>query len=482
MSTHTTHPVVIVGGGISGLTCAYRLKQADVPFVLLEASDRIGGMLRTERVDGYTLEYGADAILTRKPWARQLAAELGLDVLPINKPPRSTYVLHRGETVPLPDGLALLAPSNWPAFLRSRLFTPAGKLRAAIDLFIPRRCGAADETLADFVTRRLGREMLDTVGDPMLAGVFNGESHRQSMLATFPQFPALEREYGSLIRGVRAKQREAKPSEERPFFSFARGVQSLPEAIAAHVWHGFPTLDSADAKRPTRVENPCHEMRTNTAVARVERDGDGFRVILATGETIAASAVIIATPAHVAATTLRDLAPTAAAALASIRYTGIGTAYVAYRREDVPHALDGFGVVIPCTERRAIDGMMWSTTKWKGRAPAGQALVRVFFGGPHTRHVLDYDDARLQQIVRAELAEILGVTAEPLLWRCHRWSAGYPQYDLGHLDRVATIDRELPPGVVVTGNAYRGVGVPDCVRQANETAAKVIAFLKEPAK
>lgn len=459
MSTAAANPVVIVGGGISGLTAAYRLHRAGVPFVLLEASDRLGGMLRTERVDGYTLEYGADAILTRKPWARQLAAELGLDVLPINKPPRSTYVLHRGETVPLPEGLALLAPSNWPAFLRSRLFTPAGKLRAAMDLFIPRRCETTDETLADFVTRRLGREMLDTVGDPMLAGVFNGEADRQSMLATFPQFPALEREYGSLIRGVRAKQREAaKPTDERPFFSFANGVQSLPEAIAAK-------LQSRD-------------LRTNAAVERVACVDDAYRVTLADGETIDAAALIVTTGAGVASNLLRGLAPTAADTLATIRYTGIGTAYAAFRREDVPHPLDGFGLVIPRTEGRAIDGMMWSTTKWTGRAPDGQALVRVFFGGPHTRRVLDYDDATLRRIVRAELAEILGVTAEPLLWRVHRWGAGYPQYDLGHLDRVAAIERSLPPGVVVTGNAYRGVGVPDCVRQANDAAAKIIAFAK----
>lgn len=464
MSTAGDKRVVIIGGGISGLTAAWRLHRASVPFLLLESSDRFGGMIRTDRVDGYTLELGADAILMRKPWAHQLAVELGMHdrILPINRPPRSTYVLHRGKPVPLPDGLALLVPSNWRAFLASPLFSTWGKARAAMDLVIPRRRETTDETLASFVTRRLGREMLETVADPMLAGVFNGEAQRQSMLATFPQFPALEREHGSLIRGMRAKRSPAPNPQERPFFSFKAGAQELPQAIA----------DRLDASSPG-------SLRLNTSVDAVGRSGDGYSITLSSGETMAASALIVATPAAVAARILQHATPDAAALLAQIRYTGIGTAYVAYRREDVPHPLDGFGVVIPSRERRSIDGMMWSTTKWDGRAPAGQALIRVFFGGPHTRSIIDLTDDALRELVRRELADTLGVRAEPLLWRVHRWPAAYPQYDLGHLERVAAIEAALPPGLLITGNAYRGVGVPDCVRQASEAAAKVLTFLKK---
>ena len=477
MTTAAAKPVVIVGGGISGLTCAYRLKQAGVPFVLLEASDRLGGKVRTDRVDGYTMDMGADAILLRKPWAHDLARELGLDarIQPVERPPISTYVLHRGKPVPLPDGLALLAPNRWGPFLRSPLFTLRGKLRAMLDLVLPRRRDEADESLADFVTRRLGREMLDVVGEPMLAGVFNGTATRQSMRATFPQFPALEREYGSVIRGVRAKRAQTAATDERPFFSFQTGAQELVEAIADILWHGPPAR-----ALETRAGGPCH-VRLSTRASSVARGTNEYRVTLEGRETIDAAAVIFTGPATAAASVLRDAAPAAAALLAQIRYAGIGTAYVAYRREDVPAPLDGYGCVIPSRERRAIDGLTYSTTKWADRAPADRVLIRVFFGGPHTRAAIALDDAALLATIRRELADILGITAEPVLFRAHRWADGYPQYDVGHVERVDAIEAALPPGLVVTGNAYRGVGVPDCVRQANEAAAKVIAFLKERA-
>ena len=200
--------------------------------------------------------------------------------------------------------------------------------------------------------------------------------------------------------------------------------------------------------------------------------------MLAGSETIDAAAVIFTGPAHAAAAALRDAAPQAAALLAQIRYAGIGTAYVAYRKADVPTPLDGFGVVIPSREKRSIDGLTFSTTKWAGRAPGGVALIRVFFGGPHTRGAIALDDAALLARIRRELADILKITAEPLMFRAHRWADGYPQYDVGHATRVDAIERALPPGLVVAGNAYRGVGVPDCVRQANEVAATVIGLLR----
>jgi oxygen-dependent protoporphyrinogen oxidase len=456
--------VIIVGGGITGLSAAWRLHRAGVPFLLLESSDRWGGKIRTEHVDGYTLEMGADAFLLRKPWARQLAAELGLDerVQPVNRPPVSTYVLHRGKPVPLPDGLALLVPSRWGPFARSPLFTPWGKARAALDLVLPRRRNEDDETLASFITRRLGREMLEKVAEPMLAGVFNGEADRQSMQATFPQFPALEREYGSLIRGIRAKRAASASTDAQPFFSFMAGAQEMVDAIVRQL--------------------PSSSLRLNAPVARVEVIEDGAQVILRTGETLEGAAALLATSASFAAAAIEGSLPDAARALREIRYTGIGTAYLAYRREHVPHPLDAYGVVIPSRERRSIDGMTWTTTKWSGRAPEGHMLIRVFFGGPHTRASIAMSDGDLQRMIQRELAEILGVHADPMLWRVHRWHDAYPQYDLGHIGRVSRIERALPPEVVVAGSAYRGVGVPDCVRQGNEAADRIIHLLRrEPA-
>lgn len=463
MSTAGDKPVVIVGGGISGLTAAWRLKCAKMSFVVLESSDRWGGKIRTEQIDGYTLEMGADAFLLRKPWARRLASELDLDdrVQLVNRPPVSTYVLHRGRPVPLPDGLALLVPSKWRPFLLSPLFTPWGKARVALEQWLPPRQSRSDETLARFITRRFGREMLDKVAEPMLAGVFNGEAERQSMLATFPQFPALEREHGSLIRGIRAKRAEGDLSSAPPFFSFRTGAREIVNALVKRL---------ADSTVPT--------MRLNTAIARITRNDDGdFSVALRSGKAIDASAAVLTTGANIAATIIADLAPLAARTLGEIRYTGIGSAYVAYRRKDVPHSLDGYGLVIPSRARRQIDGMTWASTKWTDRAPDDDVLIRIFFGGPHTRSMIAASNEDLRRIVLTELKSILHIRAEPLLWHVHRWHDAYPQYDLGHLERVSRIHQELPPGVVVAGNAYGGIGVPDCIRQAGEAAQKIIRHL-----
>jgi oxygen-dependent protoporphyrinogen oxidase len=448
--------VVIVGGGITGLTAAWRLQAAGITYTLLEASPRLGGKLRTESRDGFVLELGADAILTRKPWALALAKELGLGdrVLGVTKRQTGTYVLHHGKAVPLPRGLSLLVPTQWGPFLRSPLFTPWGKLRAAMDLVIPRRTETADESLADFICRRLGREMLEKVAAPMLAGVFNGEPERQSILATFPQFAAMEREHGSLIRAMRAKQAEPAARNDPPFFSFPNGTQELVDALA------------------TRLTG---DVRTNAAVQSVGRNAAGYRIAIMSGEPIECDGLILATPASVAASLLSTIAPEAAATLHGFRHSGIGTAYLAYKREDVPHALDGYGVVIPRNENRRIDGMMWSSSKWTDRAPQTHALLRVFFGGPNTRDTLSLSDDAIRTMAHEELAGTLGITAAPTFTRVHRWSDSYPQYDLGHLDRLATAEGALPPAIMIAGCAYRGVGIPDCVKQGSDAATRLAA-------
>jgi oxygen-dependent protoporphyrinogen oxidase len=453
--------VVIVGGGITGLTAAWRLQCAGVGYTLLESSGRLGGKLQTDRRDGFVMELGADAILTRKPWALALAKELGLGdrVQAVNKRATGTYVMHRGRPVPLPAGLSLLVPSRWGPFLRSPLFTPWGKLRAAMDLVIPRRSADGDETLADFIRRRLGQEMLDKVAAPMLAGVFNGEAERQSILATFPQFRAMEREHGSLIRAVRAAQAHPVAATDPPFFSFPGGTQELVDALAARL---------------------AGDVRLNAGVEQVERSDRGYRITTVADETIACDALLLATPAAVSASLLDTVAPQAAATLRTFRHNGIGTAYLAYRRADVPHPLDGYGVVVPRHEGRRIDGMMWSSSKWTGRAPADHALIRLFYGGPNTRQMLFQADDDILAMAREELAGSLGVTAAPIFTRIHRWPDGYPQYDLGHLDRVALAEKALPPGVALAGCAFRGVGVPDCVRQGSEAAERLVAYLIGP--
>lgn len=466
MSESTPH-IVIIGGGITGLSAAWELQNQALPvrYTLLEAGDRWGGKIVTERVEtlgqpAFIIEGGPDAFLTRKPQALALAKSLGLEnqIVGINRANAKTFVLHRGQPVPLPDGLQLLAPTKlWP-FLRSPIFSPWGKLRALLDWVLPPRRETGDETLASFVRRRLGREILERVAEPMLAGIYNSRTEEQSIQATFPQFPALERSYGSVIRGIceGAKRAPAPGSAPPAFISFNTGTQALVEALESQL---------------------TGNLRLHSAVETILQDGNQYAVKLVAGETLVADAVIVATPARVAAQVLRQAAPETAAGLEVIRFSSIGTISLAFHRDDIPHPLNGLGMVISSREKRCIDGMSWTTSKWHDRAPREYALIRVFFGGPHTREMMQHDNQTLLRRVREELGEILGISTPPVFHRIHRWTDAYPQYDLGHLERVAQIEAALPRGLSLAGSSYRGVGVPDCIQQGQTAAQNALTHL-----
>jgi oxygen-dependent protoporphyrinogen oxidase len=465
--------VVIIGGGIAGLSAAWYLQREvarqslPVRYTLLEASERWGGKIRSERIEGVgggatILEAGPDSFLTRKPWALSLARAVGLgDQLQyLDTRGLRTYTLLRGQLVPLPAGWNLLAPSQWTPFLRSPLFSLRGKARICLEPLLPPRRDDADESLGAFVRRRLGAEALDRVAEPLMAGVYNAPADEQSLRATFPQFAVLEREQGSVIRGLRAmRQKSATESTEQtpPFVSFDAGAEALVEQLAAR-------LDG--------------DLRLGGEVVAVGLKADGaYSVRLREGVQLHADAIILACPAFISARILRESVPNAADLLAGIGSSGIGSVYLGYRRGDVPHALDGAGVVIPTSERRRIDGMTWVSSKWPARAPQDLALLRVFFGGPATRETLDLDDVALLALVRDELAAIVGVQAPPLFQRIFRVRDGYPRYTVGHLERVEAIERALPARLSMTGASYRGVGVPDCVRQGQEAASHVLSAL-----
>lgn len=465
-----TKRVVIIGGGITGLSAAWALQQKaaqqglTLRYTLLESSDRWGGKVQTEQIDSdtdqpFVLEQGPDAFLTRKPWAYTLVQELGLSdrVLAVNRENNRTFILHQGQPVPLPEGLQLLVPTKIKAFLQSPLFSWAGKIRALLDLVIPKRRDAGDETLASFVRRRLGSEILDKVAEPLLGGVFNGDPEQQSIQATFPQFPALEQKAGSLIRGMWATQAESKPSTVPPFISFQTGTHEIIDALVAQL---------------------TGEMLLNVPVQRIERAENGRYRVVANGLFYEADAVILATPASITAELLREIAPQSAAQVASIPYVGIGSAYFAFPRDAVPHPLNGFGLVVPASEKRAIDGVTWTSSKWNQRAPTDTVLLRVFFGGPRTKETLTLDDDALRQTLRTELHSLFGITDVPLFTRIYRWQEGYPQYTVGHLERLATAEAALPEAVFLAGSAYRGVGVPDCVRQGQDAAQKALAVVQ----
>jgi protoporphyrinogen/coproporphyrinogen III oxidase len=462
--------VVIIGGGVAGLSAAWYVQREvarrslPLRYSVLEAADRWGGKVRSERVEDLgdtstVVEAGPDAFLTRKPWALDLARELGLEdhLLFIRPQNLRTYTLRRGRLAPLPDGWSLLAPTRWKPFFTSPVFSFRGKARICLEPVIPPRHGDEDESLAQFVRRRLGAEALDRVAEPLMAGVFNAPAGEQSLRATFPQFAALERDYGSVIRGLRATSRERDTKTVAPFVSFDAGTELLVERLVARL----------DGDLQLRSE----------VVSVAPGAGGAFDVLLRDGGRLRADAVVVATPAPSAARIMRFAAPDVAHLLMGIGFTGIGSLYLGYRRHDIPHTLDGAGVVIPSSEGRRIDGMTWVSSKWPTRAPRDVALLRVFFGGPATRAALELDDAALIAVVRAELSIILGTQAPPLFHRVFRWREGYPQYTVGHLDRVEAIEGALPAGVYVAGSSFHGVGVPDCVRQGQEAARRVIAAL-----
>ena len=470
--------VVIVGGGISGLSAAYYLDQlarargVAVNCTLVESSTRWGGKVLTETVPfdnaaPFVVEAGPDAFITQKPWALELARELGLSerLIGINDRVTTLYVLHHGRPVVMPEGVLLLVPTRFWPFVSSRLFSLAGKLRMGLDLVIPPRRDDGDETLAQFVRRRLGDEALDKIAEPLMSGIYNADAEAMSIMATFPRFRELERDYGSLIRGMlnaRPPKHPASvgaPAPTPAFMSFRGGVQELTDALRARL---------------------TGDLRPGTHVVELRPAAEGgYRLATDRGDVMHADAVLLTTPAYAAADLIRSMAPGVADVLGEIRYLGTGTVSLAFRTSDITRPLHGLGLVVPKGEDRPINAITISSTKFTHRAPEGTVLLRVFFGGTRSPASMEYDDARLLDVVRAELRDILGIEAAPMFQRVYRWPRANPQYDVGHLERVARIEAGLPSGVYVTGGAYRGVGMPDCVYQARCAVERILDEIKQ---
>ena len=471
--------VAIIGGGIAGLSTAYYL-QKEAPalrYALLESSNRWGGKICTEHVatsDGddsaFVVEGGPDSFITQKPWGLQLARELGMDdeLLPTNDDRRGIFILNKGKPTEMPDGVLLIVPTKFKPFAFSSLISPAGKLRMGMDLFIPAKTDGEDETLAQFIQRRLGDEALDKIAEPLMSGIYNAEAEKQSLLATFPRFRTIEEEHGSLIRGMLAarKARPSKPSNgDRP----ASPKPTAPVSVFMSLKGGLSDLVETIVPRLTG------DCRFGVSVQEIQADGDGYRLTFADGGEIAASTVVLAVPAYVAADLVDSLAPESARVLNEIRYVSTGTISFAFRRDEIDHPMNGFGLVIPRSEGRNINAITWTSTKFNHRAPDGYVLLRCFFGGSRRPEMMEHDDDFLTLIAQQELQSIMGIDAEPVFHRIFRWFRSNPQYDIGHLDRVAAIEAALPAGLYVTGSPYRGVGIPDCVHQSQLTAAKLAA-------
>ena len=475
--------VTIIGGGISGMSTAWYLQKeaeagtVDLDYTLLESSDHWGGKICSQPVEGedgapFLVEGGPDSFITQKPWALQLVRELGLEheVLPSNDSQRKVYVLNNGKPTPLPDGVLLIVPTKFTPFALSPLISPLGKLRMGMDLFIPAKRDGEDETLAQFIQRRLGTEALDKIAEPLMSGIYNAEAERQSLLATFPRFRAMEEKHGSLIKGMLASRRARAQAPKAP----ADGRKPLTVFVSLRGGMG----QLVDALK-SRLNGDC---RLNTGVESVsEEPSGGYRLQLHDGTSMQTDAVVLAVPSFVAAGMIKDVAPVAADRLQEIRYVSTGTISFAFRRSELDLTVNGFGVVVPRSEKRPINAITLSSVKFEHRAPDDCLLLRVFFGGSRSPETMKLDDEKLVAMVREELRSIMGITADPLFHQIYRWHEANPQYDVDHLPLIDAAEAALPPALYVTGSPYRGVGIPDCVHQAQTTAQAILdTVVEEP--
>jgi oxygen-dependent protoporphyrinogen oxidase len=462
--------LAVVGGGVAGLAAAHRAVELArergrrVELALFEAGDRLGGTIQTDRYEGFLVECGPDSFLSEKPWALELCKRLGIEdrLVRTDDRFRRTFVAFRGRLHPLPEGFQLLAPTQLGPFVRSRLFSWPGKLRMAMDLVLPRG-GDPDESLGRFVSRRLGKEALERVAQPLVAGIYTADPDTLSLAATMPRFLELERRERSLILGLWRGARRA-PAE-------AAGASGARWSLFVTLADGMEELIRALA-----VRLPSDVVRLKARVTDVAREGSGWRLGLRDGSTATADAVIIATESHQAGRMLRYADPGLAHLLDGIPYASSATVTLGWRRSDIPHPLDGFGFVVPQVERRPIIACTFSSVKYPGRAPDGFALLRVFVGGASNESILDGDDETLTRVARGELSQLLGVTAPPLFSRVSRYPKAMPQYHVGHLVRVDAIEGCLRahPGLALVGGAYRGVGIADCVRSGEDAAVRLI--------
>ncbi len=461
--------IIIIGGGISGLATAYYLQQQaqaknlSLTYTLIEKQPTFGGKIITDTADGFVIEGGPDSFISQKPWARQLCQELGLQerLIGTNDEQRKTFILHKNRLQALPDGVMLIIPTRFMPFALSPLISPWGKLRMGLDLFIPSKSDDEDESLADFIRRRLGNEALEKIAEPLMAGIYVADPTTLSLQSTFPRFRQIEKKYGSLIKGMLAQQKATSKSTQPklPLFMTLRG--GLTELVT------------------TLVSKLKGELLTNQTVTRLEYEptaSQPYQVQLANGQIYRANAVILATPAFVAADLLKPHHPALAEKLKNIRYLSTATVSLAFNKAEISHPLNGFGFVIPKKEDTRLMACTWVSTKFSHRAPTDQILLRVFIGGYSHEDLVDLPDDELLSVVKEELKKIMGITARPTRQRLYRWPNGNAQYDVGHLERVAEIAslvQETFPQLYLTGSAFLGVGLPDCIYQGQQTAEKV---------
>ncbi|MDR4479424.1 MAG: protoporphyrinogen oxidase [Nitrospira sp.] len=480
----TPRSVVIIGGGISGLSTAFALLEqaasAEVPIActILDAAPVWGGKILTHRVGRLVMEAGPDSFLSQKPWAMELCRRLGLadQLIDTNPVEKKASVLRGGQLHELPEGLVTFTPTQLGPFLRSGLLSWMDLARMGCDVLLPRRRSTEDESLAAFFRRRFGRHACERVIEPLMAGIYAGDAEQMSLRATFPRFYELEQAHGSVIRGMMAARRaRAQHSSgggprHTMFVTLKNGLADLVAGLTAHIGQAGGVLKAGVQVEALRV-------RSHQAGRWM------YDVIGTDGTALSAEALVLATPAYVSADLVRPLTPLAAGLMEMIPYASTATISLVYPAEAVGTRLQGFGFVVPRVEKRDLIAATWTSLKWPHRAPPQEVSVRCYLGGVGREAILQRDDEALVRCVREELASIVGLQAAPHYVEVNRWRRAMPQYTIGHLDRLAQLDAALSRfgGLVVTGAGYRGVGLPDCIRDGAETAAQTLRYLQSTA-
>ncbi len=471
--------VAIVGGGISGLSTAFALSERAaaaglaIRCTVLDAGPAWGGKIVTHRIGDLVTEAGPDSFLSNKPAGLQLVEKLGLSgqLINTNETGKKASVYSGGKLRELPEGLVVISPGQIGPFLKSGLLTVGGLIRMGLDLVMPAKRPTGDESLASFFRRRFGRQAFERMMEPLMAGIYAGDAEQMSLKATFPRFLELEQEHGSVIRGMMAAQAtttgEPKASPERTMFvSLKNGLEDLVTALVRRLTDQGVTLRNGVAVESLRVRS--HQLGRWT-----------YDVMLGDGSALSVDSLVLATPAYVSADLLRPLTPIASGLLDMIPYASTATIAIVYPASVIGGAVQGFGFVVPRVEQRDLIAATWTSIKWPHRAPPAQLMVRCYVGGVGREAILQLDDQALVNRVKAELRQICGVTAEPTYVEVNRWMKAMPQYQLGHLERLEQAEGTLSRygGLVLTGAAYRGVGIPDCIRHGDSAADKVVRSL-----
>ncbi len=465
-SSQTSPKIAVIGGGISGLAAAQRLielnPQASV--TLLEASDRLGGVLSTMRRDGFLIERSADMFTTREPWALDLCRRIGFEdqLVPTNNAQRKAFIVRRGRLVEVPAGFTLMTPTRvWP-IVTTPLLSLRGKARLAWEMFTARKADDGDESLASFATRRMGREAYQRIVQPLIGGIYTADPEQLSMAATMQQFVQMEQEHGSLYRGMKkgAASQTGSGARYGLFVGPREGMSSFVQAVADQL--------------------PENCVRLNTPVRGLKQD-ETWLVDIGS-EVLRFDAVILAASAHRSAQLIRDMDATLAGQLESIPHASAAVVVQSFRKDQIEHPLNGFGFVAPLVENRRILASSFTSVKFDGRAPDGCVLLRTFVGGACQPELNRLDDGELLKLVAEELGDLIGLRGEPIFEDVVRWNDTMPQYHVGHLDLVDKIEARVAalPNLELAGNAYRGVGIPFCIHGGEQAAERTLSATGAP--